>query len=288
MVWHTQEMETFDEMRKPEVLKQHPHIERANQRHKRFREEDPNYRRRRPQLLAHTNVWGIGAVMCDLMTLKPVKRYLYNPENIEYDNEDEEEATVQKKLEDTPYHQTLIKYALQCIHPNPARRPTPSELIAALEALGAKRRQKWNGPEQAIPWGNFHTLKKRKRTEDDEDDDEEEEEEGEIPWEASTGMAYPPPDSSIAKSTAARRRWSDDEPMRHNKRVRRKRKKQARRDEERRKRKDQGEENVSSGEVSPVPNTGARKWARALRRVGEWTGWWKARGYEAEPRGYLR
>ncbi|KAL8669751.1 MAG: hypothetical protein Q9224_007719, partial [Gallowayella concinna] len=198
------EMETFDKTDlNPLKLKEHPHIQRAYRRHQRFKQQNRKYKHRRPKLLAHTNIWGIGAVMCDLMTLKPVKRYLYNKHNLSYDDDSYEEATVRMKLEDPDrYHSTLTDTALRCIHPDPSRRPTASELIAALENLERKwGRKYWYGSDagQEIPWGNFHCLKRTAKTDDKDDDDDDEEA---LPrWHATTGLHYPSYNSSIEKTT---------------------------------------------------------------------------------------
>ncbi|KAL8806150.1 MAG: hypothetical protein Q9182_001551 [Xanthomendoza sp. 2 TL-2023] len=290
------EMETFDkDDMKPQKLKANPHIERAYQRHQRFRENDPQYRHRRPKLLAHTNIWGIGAVMCDLMILKPVKRYLYNKYDISYDDDAYEEATVCMELEEPRrYHSTLTDYALRCIHPDPSRRPTASELIAALESLEPEwGRKYWYGPDagQEIPWGNFNSLKRPAEADGDHnesDDEEDDDEDGPVrPWRGSTGIQYHSYNSSIYKTTGEKRKWSEDRPARQAKRARVKEEKQRRKDLERQERREEGEKDVSSREVSSPPNTGRRKEARRMNRKGEWTGWWRKQGYREEPRGFL-
>ncbi|KAL8733023.1 MAG: hypothetical protein Q9166_002421 [cf. Caloplaca sp. 2 TL-2023] len=268
------EMEDFEEIKDAEKIRENPHIERAHQRQERFFKEDPNYQR--PMILNHTNVWGIGAVMFQLMTLKNVKYYLYNNGT---PDEDTAEAPVWAKLDDTPYHETLKILVWSCLDPDPDERPTADSLISDLKELErfwginhwpiARNRFSFDR-EQSMPWGNFINLSLGD-------------------WQPSEGQKYhgrPKSTFDPSSSEARRRDQNKDE-----RRAARKRRKQDWRDADRRRRRAEGDEDVSddSGSVLSPINSEDRKNARAMKREGKWTPWWKKvfDKVGAEPTGFL-
>ncbi|KAL8774082.1 MAG: hypothetical protein Q9209_001190 [Squamulea sp. 1 TL-2023] len=248
------EMEDFERKDLHKLYKTWPHVQRGEQRHLRYEKEDPNYDLHRPMILSHTNIWGVGAVMYDIMTLKQVKHYLYQTRDSEDDNEDEEEQpTIRDGLRNTGYNKTLTTLVQQCLSDLPANRPDITTLISTLEDFAASREKHWQKPEtlaeQSIPWGNFKIAL---ATGD---------------WESSANhSAYPQPGSSFILTPNEKKKWDEDRPARQARR----KEKQERRNEERKRSREEGEGNVSSDEMGSPPDTKKRKLWREKKRTGFW------------------
>ncbi|KAL8775998.1 MAG: hypothetical protein Q9213_008413, partial [Squamulea squamosa] len=249
------EMEAFDKKDLHKQYNKWPHVQRGEQRHLRYENEDPNYDLHRPMILSHTNIWGVGAVMYDIMTLKQVKHYLYQTRDSDNDNEDdgeeEEQPTIRDGLRNTGYHKTLTTLVQQCLSDLPKNRPDISYLISTLEDFAATKRNDWHNPEslaeQTIPWGNFKTAL---ATGD---------------WESSAKhSAYTQPESSFLPTPGEKKRCDEDRPARQARRKER----QERRNEERKRRREEGEEDVSSDEMGSPPDTKDRKLWREKKRKG--------------------
>ena len=119
-----------------------------------------------PKLSAHTNVWGIGAIMFELLTNEAVAHYLYN-----------DEWTVNGVFTDIPnvrnpkYSGVLTELIRLCLMPDPWDRPSIEELelkvgarcqsitheYAANPSLQQKDRLYYKGSEiNQMPPGNMH------------------------------------------------------------------------------------------------------------------------------------
>ena len=119
-----------------------------------------------PKLSAHTNVWGIGAIMFELVTNEAVAHYLYN-----------DKWTVNGVLTDIPnvrnpkYSGVLTELIRLCLMPDPWDRPSIEELelkigarcqsitheYAANPSLQQKDRLYYRGSEiNQMPPGNLH------------------------------------------------------------------------------------------------------------------------------------
>ncbi|KAL8737972.1 MAG: hypothetical protein Q9181_001194 [Wetmoreana brouardii] len=104
-------------------------LDAAKRRYEYLRDEE--YDGEDPKLGAPTNVWGVGAVIFELMTFKQVAHYLYRP------------ATTFDSLEALPtiechkiinhskhkYSRRLMKLVKECLRPNPRTRPPVAELV---------------------------------------------------------------------------------------------------------------------------------------------------------------
>ena len=119
-----------------------------------------------PKLSAHTNVWGIGAIMFELLTNEAVAHYLYN-----------DKWTVNGVFTDIPnvrnprYSGVLTELIRLCLMPDPWDRPSIEELelkigarcqsitheYAANPSLQQKDRLYYKGSEiNQMPPGNLH------------------------------------------------------------------------------------------------------------------------------------
>ncbi|KAI4266139.1 MAG: hypothetical protein L6R38_008928 [Xanthoria sp. 2 TBL-2021] len=254
------EMENFDRIDLHEKFKDWPHIERAKRRFERCDYALDGILKLHPsKILSWTNIWGVGAVMFDIMTLKPVKNYLWqtrNPNDEDYD-EEVEQANVRIGIRNTPYDKTLTNLVQYCLADLPERRPKIATLISELETFAASKRDQWhNSPEtepeteivqQHIPWQDFKAIP----TGD---------------WESSENQsAWRLPGSSFAMTPSEKRRWDENHTERH----KRWKGMQEARNEERRIRRERGEEDVEDDEVRSPANTGERKRKRAKVRAGE-------------------
>ncbi|KAL8710784.1 MAG: hypothetical protein Q9225_007232 [Loekoesia sp. 1 TL-2023] len=137
---------------------------------------------RLPQLLSHTNIWGVGAVIFELLSLKQAMYYLYDYIDGEEEGETYLEAITDDALADIDivgrYTGELIGLMRECLRPNPAKRPTPGELLERVQRV----RGEGDGmvvveEKERIPFGDFESL-----------------EMGE--WEPDPNQAYPPPPGS--------------------------------------------------------------------------------------------
>ncbi|KAL9026630.1 MAG: hypothetical protein Q9196_004733 [Gyalolechia fulgens] len=124
------------------------------------------------QLLSHTNVWGIGATIFELMSLKEVFYYLYDyvdgSEDGSGDGEGETylEGVTKDALCDVDlafhYPERLINIMKMCLRPNPATRPSVDQLLWEIQ----EARSAWVGldneenlaEKDRIPFGNFESL----------------------------------------------------------------------------------------------------------------------------------
>ncbi|KAI4116391.1 MAG: hypothetical protein LQ345_003177 [Seirophora villosa] len=185
----------------------------ARFRHLRSRE---SVRGAHPRLLSPTNVWGIGATVFELMTLKQARYYLYNPayglgpdarEGLPSAESLRRDQDMRKR-----YPEVLFETMRRCLRPNPKERPGVEELVRVTR----EGREEWwdwlkdggvDGSEARIPWGAFEELEegsfmenpahdnarwwqrgetwktntrtmKKENDDDDDDDDESEEEAG--------------------------------------------------------------------------------------------------------------
>ncbi|KAL8924289.1 MAG: hypothetical protein Q9208_004070 [Pyrenodesmia sp. 3 TL-2023] len=144
-----------------------------------------------PRILSHTNVWGIGAVIFELMTLKRLGNYIHmHPYHPADEEDDDHVATPEAILEGVclrpdldlnitkeltkHYPEDLIELMQRCLRPNPAERPRVEELLeticTGLRPEGGARAG-WRTPfaeaeareremreRERIPWGDFDAL----------------------------------------------------------------------------------------------------------------------------------
>ncbi|CAO1605679.1 hypothetical protein XANCAGTX0491_009185 [Xanthoria calcicola] len=248
------EMENFTSIDRFERAKEWPHIERAEDRFNRLNEAREGILSVHPyQILSWTNIWGVGAVMFDIMTLKPIKNYLWqtrDPNDEDYDDE-VEQANVRTGIRNTPYDSTLTNLVQLCLRDIPNSRIKIPNLIARLEIFAGSKQDEWhnsnNGSDQRIPWHDFKSIPP-----------------GE--WESSENQsAWRPPDSSFVMTPGEKQRWDANRPER----LQRQKEMQAERNEIRRVRREMGEQGVEDDEVWPPPNTGERKRKRARVREGK-------------------
>ncbi|CAF9919092.1 G2-specific serine/threonine protein kinase [Imshaugia aleurites] len=80
-------------------------------------------------ILAHTNVWAIGATMFELMTLHRVPGFLLKPRG---DITDEEGIKPIQTNRKPPYSSQLSKLIQECLKPIPLDRPNVKELLARI------------------------------------------------------------------------------------------------------------------------------------------------------------
>lgn len=247
-------MENFTSIDRFERAKEWPHIERAEDRFNRLNEAREGILSVHPyQILSWTNIWGVGAVMFDIMTLKPIKNYLWqtrDPNDEDYDDE-VEQANVRTGIRNTPYDSTLTNLVQLCLRDIPNSRIKIPNLIARLEIFAGSKQDEWhnsnNGSDQRIPWHDFKSIPP-----------------GE--WESSENQsAWRPPDSSFVMTPGEKQRWDANRPER----LQRQKEMQAERNEIRRVRREMGEQGVEDDEVWPPPNTGERKRKRARVREGK-------------------
>ncbi|KAL8644158.1 MAG: hypothetical protein Q9226_007905 [Calogaya cf. arnoldii] len=255
------EMENFDQIGLYERFGAWPHIERAETRFKHYDDntQGGGLRRFPLMMLSKTNIWGVGAVMFDLMTLKPVKNYLWQTRDAndpDWDDEEPEEPNVKTGIYNTPYPRRLQDIVRWCLADLPDRRPTVAQLISDLESFVAERREEeWqkkgteNELTQSIPWQDFTAMPT-----------------GE--WQSSENQSkYKLPDSSFAHTEGEHGRWKANKPERD----KRLKALQEERNEKRRIRREKGEKDVEDDEFS-LPNTGERKRRRAEVRAGKGDG----------------
>ncbi|KAI4116315.1 MAG: hypothetical protein LQ338_007735, partial [Usnochroma carphineum] len=116
----------------PQVTRGIPNRTAALARFNYYRRHESK-RRALPRILSHTNVWGVGAVIFELMTLKQVKHYLYNPaynlgpnslEALPTDRKFHIYADMTRN-----YPEKMIETMMACLRPNPAKRPSAEELV---------------------------------------------------------------------------------------------------------------------------------------------------------------
>ncbi|KAL8950394.1 MAG: hypothetical protein Q9222_003574 [Ikaeria aurantiellina] len=153
----------------------------------------------RDQILGPTNVWGIGAVMFELMTLKQAKYYLYqfgdedqpHPASGDENYESDDDITWKEGIhghttlhKDRPYDRRLKDLVQKCLRPDPSERPKPQDLCATLQEIEEDLRDTWlimcpppddpgrPRPGNEVPWDAFDTLQ-------------------EGSWRSSPGQAHP-------------------------------------------------------------------------------------------------
>ncbi|KAL9000179.1 MAG: hypothetical protein Q9169_001081 [Polycauliona sp. 2 TL-2023] len=259
------EMENWDRYDLWDVFEDYPHVERGQRR---FNRHDGNLNLRDfpTKMLSWTNIWGVGAVMFDIMTLKPVKNYLWQTRHPNDDEDDEdydgeiEEANVRDGIRNTPYSRPLHNLVQNCLSDIADYRPTAAALISTLETFIASKKAGWHIQaldnsentnalaQQQIPFHNFKDLP----TGD---------------WESSENQSdYRPPGSSFPHKPSEKQKWDADRPERNKRRAAL----QAMRNEERENKRKRGDEDVSSDEVWD-PSTGERKRVRVQIRRGDQT-----------------
>lgn len=119
------------------------------------------------RLLSPTNVWGVGATVFELMTLKQARYYLHNPayglgpdalEGLP----SAESLRVDKDMRKR-YPEVLFETMRRCLRPNPKERPGVEELVRVTRE-GREEWWEWlkdggvDGAEARIPWGAFEEL----------------------------------------------------------------------------------------------------------------------------------
>ncbi|KAL8688817.1 MAG: hypothetical protein Q9218_005368 [Villophora microphyllina] len=85
-----------------------------------------------PPLGAYTNVWGVGAVIFELMTLKQVSHYLYTTPDTKKDGEEALPKLIREKLiyySNGRYTEPLVNLVSDCLKSNPMNRPTVTKLV---------------------------------------------------------------------------------------------------------------------------------------------------------------
>lgn len=105
-------------------------------------------------ILAHTNVWAIGATMCELMTLHKVNRFLLKPRVNIIDEEGIKPIQTSRKV---GYSSQLSKLIQACLKPNPRQRPSVTELrtkIATYRGAVVKLVRECEGTGRAEPLEN--------------------------------------------------------------------------------------------------------------------------------------
>ncbi|KAL8834334.1 MAG: hypothetical protein Q9170_003788 [Blastenia crenularia] len=115
-----------------------------------------------PQILSHTNIFGMGATIFELMSLKQAKYYLY----VYGDGREEDGETYLEGVTDDElvraglregYSKELVQLMRECLRPNPGMRPGTEEVLGMIEQV----RELWYGEmeeEDRIPWGEFENL----------------------------------------------------------------------------------------------------------------------------------
>ncbi|KAL8702591.1 MAG: hypothetical protein Q9201_004250 [Fulgogasparrea decipioides] len=101
----------------------------AKQRYEYLRDEE--YDGEDPKLGAHTNVWGVGAVIFELMTLKTASHYLYRPGTTFDSLEALPTITCNKIINHSKhkYSRQLVDLVKECLRANPRTRPPVAELV---------------------------------------------------------------------------------------------------------------------------------------------------------------
>ncbi|KAL8842587.1 MAG: hypothetical protein Q9176_002544 [Flavoplaca citrina] len=274
------EMENFSSKNLWEKFEHWPHIERAKARYEKIENSMEGILQLYSfQILSSANIWGIGAVMFEVMTLKQAKNYFWQikiPDDAaegEYDDQ-VERNNVQDGLRNTPYKRALQNIVQKCLADFPEQRPRIPALITALEEFIASRKEDWrttpdqtdeeNPLPQQIPFENFPGLPLGD-------------------WESSElQSAYYPPKSSFTPTPGEKRRLDEDRPERH----KRRKLLQQHRNEERKIRRERGDQDVESDEVGSPPDTPQRQYARAKKREGTWWEYVREKWNGKEPRGY--
>ncbi|KAL9576186.1 MAG: hypothetical protein Q9212_007313, partial [Teloschistes hypoglaucus] len=79
-----------------------------------------------PPLTSYTNVWGVGAVIFELMTLKRATTYLYTTPTTQNPSSTEAlpHETIDKIITNLGYSADLVNLVAACLRPNPVNRPT--------------------------------------------------------------------------------------------------------------------------------------------------------------------
>lgn len=142
-----------------------------------------------PPMGAYTNIWGVGAVIFELLTLKQAAHYLYTTPATQKNGKEALPAEICRKIAHNRYSADLINLVAQCLRPNPLDRPTVGDLVEAtmegrIENFGDL--QAWHedgdGDDDArlepyrIPWDDLDAMESR--------DDE---------WAPSVGQRYEDP-----------------------------------------------------------------------------------------------
>ncbi|KAL8672014.1 MAG: hypothetical protein Q9168_003519 [Polycauliona sp. 1 TL-2023] len=246
------EMVNFDNIDSYTLVGAMSHVARAKERFDGLEIDGIEISTISTRILGWTNIWGIGAVMFDIMTLKPVKNYMWQTQDKNDPNYDEildaefEKPNVRDGLQKTPYNSTLTKLVARCLADFTGHRPDAAELISRLENFVASEKDKWHDESvdaQQIPFRSFKDIPTGN-------------------WSASESQSdFEPPGSSFKHRSDEKERWDADRPERNNRR----RKVRDAKNEERRNKRKRGEEDVSSDETGD-PSTGARKKARAKAR----------------------
>ncbi|KAL8763023.1 MAG: hypothetical protein Q9194_007434 [Teloschistes cf. exilis] len=121
-----------------------------------------------PPLGAYTNVWGVGAVIFELMTLKQVGNYLYTTRETQKDAEEAlPQETIDSIIANYGYSADLVNLVAACLRPNPTQRPSVGDVEeAAFEGrfmdYGNLRDWYNDGDKQLdkylIPWDNLDGM----------------------------------------------------------------------------------------------------------------------------------
>lgn len=107
----------------PAFHRQVPNYEQAKRRYRWLKHKEMDHEP--PCLGSYTNVWGVGAVIFELMTLKRASNYLYTTRETQKNSTEAlPRETCEKIITQLGYSEDLVNLVAACLRPNPTERPT--------------------------------------------------------------------------------------------------------------------------------------------------------------------